>query len=256
MTPRLPTVTTQTGPTSPSTPAAPQTSTTEAAPLAAMVELFPHVRLDAAAKAVEFDAIVPVDCHDPQTPIVYLELVCCAPDTREHESLLMTRALASHIHAALLAAGLEPGAPGLVDFRGKEITGRLPRGGALRIKLITRDEGGAAVVATPGDWIVGIRGENFGPLPEGPGVWGREGGWVFAGSRFVNRRDIETGKVREVYDADGGGQIIGLTTFGSETIAWRQVLSPEAGITAPAWIARRERVPRAGTPVVVRVKAE
>ncbi|MGD9689197.1 MAG: YdjY domain-containing protein [Phycisphaerales bacterium] len=212
------------------------------------------VRLDKAARTVEFDAIVPMDCHDPITPIVYLELVCCTPDTREHESLLMTRARPSHIHAALLAAGFESGKPGLVDFRGSKVEGRPPEGAELRIELRTLGSAGEEQVETPADWITPVNGTGpLRALPEGPGVWGARGGWVFAGSRFVSRRDPESGAMVEVYDADGAGQVIGLTTFGSETIAWRQIMSPDTGISAPVWIARRERVPRFGTPVIVRL---
>jgi hypothetical protein len=50
--------------------------------------------------------------------------------------------------------------------------------------------------------------------------------------------------------------VIGLTTFGSEMIAWRQVLSPESSISPPTWIADVKTVPKAGTAVVVRVRAE
>ncbi len=136
-----------------------------------------------------------------------------------------------------------------IELHYRDVRPDMPTSAAARAAL-------PEVTATPAEWIVSNRGKPFEALPEGPGVWGPRGGWVFAGSRFVKRRDPETGVAREVYDADGAGQIIGLTTFGSETIAWRQILSPESSITAPLWLARRERVPIAGTPVVVRIGPE
>jgi hypothetical protein len=72
----------------------------------------------------------------------------------------------------------------------------------------------------------------------------------------VTRRDAETGDPREVYDADGTGVVIGLSTFGSELVAWRQVLSPESTITAPTWVINNAAYPKAGTAVVVRIGAE
>ena len=75
-------------------------------------------------------------------------------------------------------------------------------------------------------------------------------GWVFAGSRMREFRG------REVYDADGTGQLIGLHTFGSETIAWTRVESPEASVQEPLWLANNDVVPEIGAPVTVRVSLE
>ena len=59
---------------------------------------------------------------------------------------------------------------------------------------------------------------------------------------------------RERYEAQGAGTLIGLTTFGTETIAWREVISPEASIQEPEWIADKAVVPAMGTPVTVRIR--
>lgn len=205
-------------------------------------EVFPSVRVDAAAKVVEFDGVVPIDAHDPDAPLVFLELVACTPDTREHESLVMTRADAAHVHAALLLVGLEPGAPGSWTWDGTTIHAIPPRGPGLDVLLVTRDAAGAEVVATPQSWIVSARdGRRFDA--------GGAGAWIFAGSI------VRTRQGREVYEAQGAGTLIGLTTFGSETIAWREVISPEAAIEEPEWIADKAIVPRMGTPVTVRIRA-
>jgi hypothetical protein len=223
-----------------------------------LIEIAPHVRVNKTARIVEFDGTVPIDAHNPETPIVYLEVVCCTPDTREHEALVVTKATPSLIHAALLSAGFQNGAPGLVDFRGPAVVGRAPTGDSLRVEIVRKGADGKEIVATPTDWIVreGVPDQRLAALPAGAGVWGKAGGWVFSGSRLVKRRDRASGQMREVYDADGAGVVIGLTTFGSEMIAWRQVLSPESTITAPVWIADTKAVPKAGTGVIVRLRAE
>ncbi len=183
---------------------------------------------------------MPIDAHDPVTPRVYLEVIVCTPDTKEHESLVMTRARPSHVHAALLAAGLEPGAP--ASWRWDEATKTLltvpPTGAPVDVRLIV---GGTEVRAT--DWIVhATSGARL--LPKGGGP-----GWVFAGSTMATRAG------REVYDADGTGTLIGLAAFGMETIAWQDVISHEADVEEPVWIADAKAVPKFGTAVTVRIRA-
>jgi hypothetical protein len=206
-------------------------------------EVFPGVRVDKEAKVVEFDGIVPIDAHDADAPLVYLELVACTPDTREHEALVMTRAEAAHVHAALLLIGLRPGAPGSWTWDGKELHGVAPTGPELDVRLVTKDANGNEVIATPQSWIVSTRDHKRFDAD------GR-GAWLFAGS--VTR--VRQG--REVYEAQGAGTLIGLTTFGSETIAWRDVISPEAAVEDPQWIADKDVVPKVGSPVIVRIRAK
>lgn len=204
-------------------------------------EVFPHVRVDASAGLVEFDGEVPIDCHDPQTPRVYLELVACGRDSKEHESLVVTDALASHVHAALLLTGVEPGSPG--SWRWSEEKRGLervePTGARLRVTVAYRREDGEEVEAPAESWVAHAEGtERF---DDG-------GGWVFAGSRMVRRQG------QERYDADGAGTLVGLATFGGETIAWTRVISHSAEVEEPEWIADPAVVPAVGTKVVVRVR--
>lgn len=204
---------------------------------------FPHIRVDRSAGLVEIDGIVPIDAHDPNTPTVYLEATVCTRDSKEHESLVMTDARPSEVHAALLLLGLEPGRPGSWTFDGKEMRPTPPTGAGLDIAIAYRDAGGREVESPVAEWI---RNERTGAR-----FTSRDGGaaWVFAGSRFVRRNG------REWYDADGAGTLIGLTTFGGETIAWSEVYSPEASVQEPEWIADASRVPPFGTPVIVRIRA-
>lgn len=202
-------------------------------------EVFPGVRLAAGLRAVEFDGIVPIDAHDPKTPLVFLEQIACRPDSKEHEALVMSDALASHIHAALLLAGLEPGSTGSWSWDGEVMTTVPPSGAPLRVEVIHRGEDGVERAWSPNDWIVN---ERTGEHPSFQ--------WVFAGSRIMRRGGVDR------YDADGTGLLVGLTTFGSEVIAASTVISHEAQVQSPEWIADARVVPRFGTPVAVRLIAE
>ena len=212
-----------------------------AQPAPGLREVFPHVRVDAAARVVEIDGVVPIDCHDPETPDVFLEVVACTSGTKEHEALVMTSARPSHVHAALLAIGLEPGKPGSWDWDGVTVRSQAPHGPPVRVSVAYEDEEGMTIEADVREWIVGVEdGTRFGA--------GEDDGWVFAGSRMVTRGE------REVYDADGTGLVVGLTTFGSEVVAWRTVISPEEDVAAPVWIANRDLVPKYKTGVRVRIE--
>ena len=204
-------------------------------------ELFPHVRIDVAAKLVEFDGTVPIDAHDAETPHDFLEVIVCTPDTKEHESLVMTRATAAHVHAALLLVGLEPGAPGTWEWDGTNVRPIPPRGDAVEVVFVTRDAAGAEVVSRPVDWVVSVHGtKRLADLPDT--------GFLFAGSTFRRLGDSEA------YSADADGTLVGLCTFGSETIALARVIHHESSVEEPEWIADSARVPPYGAPVTVRVR--
>jgi hypothetical protein len=206
-----------------------------------MRELFPHVRADIARRVVEFDGIVPIDAHETHAPRVYLEVTVCTPDSKEHESLVMTQARPSHVHAALLAIGLEPGKPGALHWNEEQMTTTPPAGDPVLVTFLFKDGEGKQQEIPATRWIVNAdNGEPF--AKEG------EGGFVFAGSVMRTRQG------REVYDADGVGTLVGLTTFGAETIAWRQVISPDSQVHTPEWIADAKTIPAYGTPVTVRVR--
>lgn len=217
-----------------------------------MRELFPHVRADLAARIVEFDGIIPIDAHHPQTPRVYLEVTVCTPDSKEHESLVMTRALPSHVHAALLAIGLVPGRPGGFRWDGDQLVTIAPEGDPVIVTFIYHDTDGHQREIPATQWIVHAEtGEPFDPLPRRElGANDRsQGGFIFAGSVVRQRQG------REVYDADGFGTLIGLTTFGAETIAWKETISPDSHIHEPVWIADVRAIPKFGTEITVRVRA-
>jgi hypothetical protein len=200
------------------------------------------VRVDRARRTVEFDGVVAADCHHPETPDVYLEVVCCTPDTREHEALVVARVAPSLVHAALLLLGAEPGGPGGWRSEGNAIVPVPPTGDTVDVAIVTRAADGGETEHDPAAWI--RQASSGRTLREAE----PECAWVFAGSR------IRSLGGREVYDADGTGQLVGLHTFGSETIAWTRVESPQAAVDEPQWLARNDAVPAMGTPVTVRLR--
>lgn len=231
-------------------------------------EVFPHVRIDRDARVVEFDTFLsPALAPDVNAPLFFLELVCCTPDTREHETFVVCRARPSHIHAALLAIGLQPGHPGAWRMQGGELEPVDPTGDRVNVRMVVGDEGAEEREIDPVDWIISADGvRRFDEaMADLAAKEGRPApGWVFAGSRLVagdramRPTDPETSPDRsspaEVYDADESGTVIGLTTFGSEVIAWSQTISPDASVQEPEWVADFSRLPPAETPVRVRIR--
>lgn len=219
-----------------STPQAP----TPAEASAQVVSLFPHVRASIRERWVEFDGSVAVDVHDPKTPRVFLELMVCTPDSKEHESLVVTRALPSHVHAALLAVGAEPGEPGSFRVENGKLVAVPPRGAPVRVRVRWTSDLGEARDEAISSWVVNA--DSAARFAEDAD------GFVFAGSRIMARQG------RQRYDADGMGTLVGLTSFGAETIAWGRTISPDSWVEEPSWIADVSRVPKFGTAVVVRVE--
>lgn len=239
-------------PTPPATPPSesPAKSPQPATPAPSPRELFPGVRADPAAKTVEFDAEVIADRSDPKK-IVYLEVLACPRDTKEHESLVMTMAKPSQVHAALLVAGFVPGKPvEWVDTpkpadstatKPSKPTATPPTGDAINVEFIWRD-GTAEHRASPLEWVINAKDKSR--------ASDLNHGFVFAGSVL-----IRTPSGKERYDADAAGTLIGLASFGSETIAWTKPFSPESAIDEPIWIIDRDRLPKFGTKVTVRLSA-
>ena len=208
----------------------------EQAPVKEVVELrelLPGVRVGEGV--VEFRGEICADLSHPQTPVVYLELLVTGPDSREHESLVVTRVKPSSIHAGLLAAGLEPGRP--IRWEGTRV-GEPASGAKVRVEVATVEDDKVGDFVDLASWAIHQKTKQR--LPEADG-WGL----VFAGSRMDDRG----------YAADQTGTIIGLTGFGTEVVAASWGLSPQAAVDEPVWIVDKERVPKVGTPVVVRVIA-
>jgi hypothetical protein len=199
------------------------------------VQVFPHVWLEPNRRAVCIDGWTPIAPDNPNQGRVWLEVVLCPRDTKEHETLVVTEAEAAHVHAALLLLGLEPGNPGAwaMDVDGTYLT-EAPTGPPVRVEFLYERDG-EMVTADPRSWLIDAK---TGAPPTGE--------WVFAGSKFV-------GPQERVYAADEEGTILGLSTFGTETLAWTEVHSPETSVEPPAYLANMTALPPFGTPVRVRL---
>ncbi|MGP1347701.1 MAG: YdjY domain-containing protein [Phycisphaerales bacterium] len=217
-----------------------------------LVELSPGLRVGVARRVVEFDAIVSPLLHDPQNPTFYLEQIVSTPDTKAHESIFVTDVRPSEIHAAMLAAALDPGSPGsitqLIDDSNQIVTERIAASGdRVRMLVLYEDPAtGERVSVDPYSWVVNQdTGERFVRAGGGP-----DGGVVlrFAGSNLRRFND------RDIYEADVAGTVVGLTTFGTELIGLDRVISHESEIDAPVWIADTDRIPANGTAVTIRIE--
>ena len=63
----------------------------------------------------------------------WLEQIACAPNSREHESLVVVKAKPSEVHAALLLAGFEPGSPGTWSYVDDALQFTQPTGDRLNV---------------------------------------------------------------------------------------------------------------------------
>jgi hypothetical protein len=199
------------------------------------------------------DGSVPIDAHNEKTPRVYLEVCVCIPDTKEHETLVVTKAKPSNVHAALLLAGFQPGKPGEWDWSGPALKPIPPTGDGLDVTVAyTKD--GKEVEAPITDWVIDAKTQTTLTRTLHGAAWPGDGAppehFVFAGSRIFKKQG------REGYTADIDGTLIGLTTFGGETIAWTAMYNPDSGIESPHWIADAKSVPAVGTPVVLRIRRQ
>jgi len=184
----------------------------------------------------------------------FLEQLVCSVGTRDHETLIVTYARPSHIHAALILLSQQPGKPGrwylkqipnTTDNTDPNNAGPQyqymvdpPTGSPIAVTVRYTDDTGKTIDVPIQNWIREYHTEIS--LPADP--------WVFAGSRMArNFRD------ELVYVADAEGSIMGLVTFGDELLAWTRVLPDEVGIYPAEWEANTPVMPKIETPVTLRL---
>ncbi len=215
-------------------PEVPQDQPSQPAPTIALAG---GITVDRAARRVLVPARI-------ATRFGFLEQVACARDSREHESLVVVDVKASAVHAALLLVGAEPGRPGRWRLEEGVVVAEPPEGPRLRVFIQVSGTADAPAREWPvTDWIRGVDGRRF------------DAAWVFAGSRFADnpRSWKEPG---QHYVADFTGSIVGLVTFGDETVAATSVIPDLIDISAANWEAWTERMPDEETPVVLILELE
>jgi hypothetical protein len=220
------------------------------------IECTPQIRVDRARGVIECAVVSVLD-------VGFLEQYVCSPSTREHEALFVFEGKASELHAALLLAGFTPGTPGSWRELPPE-----PKEGAAGDDADRGRAGGNArnpdqrftAVPPTGDTVAitvvmpdGVERDlayfvRLSPLSP-PSDARPPSAFVFAGSRF--RTDRRTGVER--YVADGSGSVVGLVTFGDETIAAIDVVPDQAEVAQPVWEVFTERMPKPGTRLMLRL---
>jgi hypothetical protein len=116
-----------------------------------------------------------------------IEFFACSEGTKEHESIVATKASARLVHAALLAIGLEPGTP--VSFDPEYVAAAGPR---VLVRVRWTEADGRSTSVDGREWVRNTR--------TGAAL---DTDWVFAGSSFWT--DPADGT--EYYQADGGDLI-------------------------------------------------
>ena len=162
----------------------------------------------------------------------WLEVAVCRRGSREHESIVVVDVEPSVVHAALLLAGFEPGSPAVWNRRSgwTEATGDPI---AILLQVVERGRRRDVPLASA------IRDERGDRSPT----------WVFAGSRFDRSTDGAPADGR--YVADVSGTVVGLSTFGDEVVAGREIRSPDSTIDPVIWSIRRGILPPVDSEVTV-----
>ncbi|MEE2906788.1 MAG: YdjY domain-containing protein [Planctomycetota bacterium] len=194
------------------------------------VELQPGLRISPGSQEVLLDAEV---CLSDG----WLEQVVCSVGTREHESIMVTSVPASALHAGLLAVGFQPGQPGQWHWEGGTVIREAPQGSDLEILVAPLGEEAWVPVR---DWIMDEGGQS------------PQGHWVFGGSTMRDVESVPAGYSR--YEADLGGSIIGLVTFGDETVGFSEVIPDEVAMAPEEWRVRVDAVPPVGSAVHVLIR--
>ena len=161
-----------------------------------------------------------------------LEMFICPQDTKEHESVIAANALASQVHASMIALGADPGKPTSWDPEYRAASGP-----TIDITVIWHDSSTDKEVSMSAKkWIRNAKTKK--PM---------EYEWVFGGSEFW--RDPDTGE--EVYYGDSG-ELVCLSNFSTATIDVNvQSSESNAGLLFEAFT---ENIPPVGTKVYAVLK--
>ncbi|MGE5608019.1 MAG: YdjY domain-containing protein [Bacillota bacterium] len=177
----------------------------------------PHLLIDVHHKQVRMEC----EAVNARAP---LEFFVCAAGGAEHETVLRSRAKASHLHLALLLIGLTPGEPGYRELSGK----RVPPHGPLLDITCEFEKDGRLVRLPPHQLMRQIKTKApLSPLH-----------WVFAGSRLT-----DDGR----YAADATGYLVTVVNFDYSVLDMPELRS--SANEALEWEINPDTVPKRDTPV-------
>lgn len=160
-----------------------------------------------------------------------LEYLVCKTQTFEHESIFSTTVKGSHLHAALLLIGVEPGA-----FVGEEWAVMIKEKKLTCMALSVEYQVDGALVRKRMSEFLVHREKKDGIVPDH---------WMFTGSIFYEN-DGQT-----YYAADTSGAVVGLTPMGGPVVQFGDTLGIPYQGEHLGTEARGDVIPETGT--VVRV---
>ena len=238
-----------------STPDAPETSPAERAQSQSLNEALSKLNLPGIKINVEewsVDVAATVALRDG-----LLELVACMKDTKEHESIVAVEAKPSHIHAALLLLGAEPGNPAVRKIVGEGEDSRFidlpPRGGMIDVYLVIDTPDGKKQHPIS-DFIEMARDHyDYAGNPiehdDEPDPFPGHA-FMFTGSVLVERGEDQPRQ----YIADYSGNVITLVTFGDEMMS-KPGFHDDAN-HALMWQVKNDKLPALDAPVTLRLKPQ
>lgn len=186
-----------------------------------------------------------------------LELIACAKDTKEHESIIALDAKAAHVHAALLLLGTRPGNPARRMFIEGEEEGQgrwidyPPRGEKIDVFLVVKDEEGKAVERPINDFLIKEE-DHYDVLEEEKNKEIERfptNTFLFAGSHIYQG---EQGPAKYLADVDGN--VISISTFGDELLCLPDITTH--GNDGLVWGVDSTHLPEEGTKVILRLRPQ
>ena len=190
------------------------------APATQPVGHFPFLQVDARKKIIEIECEA-IDCKNP------LEFFLCSTGTNEHEAVLRSKVRPSHLHAALLMLGLQPGEP--VHFSEAQKAWLPPHGPPLELSVrFQRDN---KTIELPAHRLM----RDLRTKKEIPPLT-----WIFAGSRVMDNG---------IYAADQTGYLVSVVNF-DLTVIDIPKLASSANETLE-WEINTDLAPPGGTPVTL-----
>ena len=180
-----------------------------------------------------------------------LELIACIKDSKEHESVVVVEAKPSHIHTALLLIGARAGNPAMrkpIDKEGMRFVDLPPRGGAIDVFLVLKDETGKEVEKPISAFLT--RAEHYSGRPQDD-----EEEQDFPTHTFLFAGSILHGGEGEkprIYVCDRSGNVISISTFGDELLCLPGIHAHANG--ALMWEIKPDSLPKVGTKVTLRLR--
>ncbi|MGB0768006.1 MAG: YdjY domain-containing protein [Phycisphaeraceae bacterium] len=169
----------------------------------------------------------------------FLEMFACTPDTREHESILVTDAMPSIIHLGLLLLGQEPGKPLSYDMNFDPPKLVPAKGPEIEVFIVVEVAGVEREIPA-NRWVQDNKTQEM--------MQGNT--WLFAGSQFAEFDG------KQIYHADLNGSAISLVNFGDDLLTLPNAMTDDNTSHNKVWAPRTKAIPKVGTEVAIRLRAQ